>query len=154
MNSNDPFMTTPNEHCIDVCNGLLRSELSALETYRKAIDKYAGSGVIDELRRILADHSRSATSLAANVRAMGGKPERDTGSWGRVATAVQGAAMLFGQNSAIESLQRGEEASRTNYQIALLDDEVMPACKLMIREELLPPIIEHVTALDRLEHAA
>jgi len=154
MNSNDNTMTTHHEHCIDVCNGLLRGELSAVETYGQAIEKYAGSPVTEELRRIRADHSRSANWLSANVREMGGVPEKNSGTWGLFATAVQGAANLFGRDSAIESLQRGEEAGRKDYQKALLDDEVMADCKLMIREDLLPPVIEHINSLEKLEHAA
>lgn len=153
MNSNHDSITKTNDHCIDVCNGLLRGELSAVETYGQAIEKYAGAPVTEELRRIRSDHSRSATWLSANVREMGGVPEKDSGAWGLFATAMQGAANLFGENSAIESLQRGEEAGRKDYQEALLDDDVMTDCKLMIREDLLPPIIEHVASLDRLEHA-
>lgn len=154
MNPNDHTLTTTHEHCIDVCNGLLRGELSAVETYGQVIDKYAGSPVAEELQRIRADHSRSANWLSANVRDMGGVPGKDSGAWGLFATAVQGAANLFGRDSAIESLQRGEEAGRKDYQAALLDDEVMTECKLMIREDLLPPVIEHITALEKLEHAA
>ena len=99
MNSNPKSTTTPNDHCIDICNGLLRGELSAVETYGQAIDKYAGSPVTEELRRIRADHSRSANWLSANVREMGGVPQKDSGAWGLFANAVQGAANLFGENS-------------------------------------------------------
>ena len=154
MNSNHNAVTQPNEHCIDVCNELLRGELSAVETYGQAIDKYAGSSVIKELRRIRAEHSSSATWLSANVREMGGVPDKNSGAWGLFATAVQGAANLFGEDSAIESLQRGEAAGRKDYQEALLDDEVMTDCKAMIREELLPSIIEHIASLEKLEHVA
>jgi len=151
MNTTHDTKTTSNEHCIAVCNALLRGELSAVETYSQAIEKYAGSPVTEELRRIRSEHSRSATWLSANVREMGGEPEKDSGAWGLFATAMQGAANLFGKNSAIESLQRGEEAGRKDYQEALLDDEVMIGCKQMIREDLFPPVIEHIASLEKLE---
>ncbi len=153
MNSTHDTAHSTHAHCIDVCNGLLRGELSAVETYGQAIEKYAGSPVTGELRRIRSEHSKSATRLSANVRDMGGEPEKDSGVWGIFATAVQGAANLFGKHSAIEALQRGEEAGRKDYQDALLDDEVMIDCKRMIREDLLPPVIEHIVCLDKLEHA-
>jgi hypothetical protein len=154
MKSTNDSTTSTRDHCIGVCNGLLRGELSAVETYGQAIEKYSSSPVVDELRRIRADHSRSANLLSANVREMGGEPEKDSGAWGLFATAVQAAANLFGRDSAIESLQKGEEAGRKDYQQALLDDEVMTDCKLMIREDLLPPIMEHIASLEKLEHAA
>lgn len=154
MNPNNDPNTTTHQHCISVCNGLLRGEHSAVATYSQVIDKFAGLPVIDELRRIREDHTHSVNRLAANVREMGGVPEMDSGAWGIFATAVQGAANLFGRDSALESLQRGEEAGRQDYQAALLDDEVMADCKLMIREDLLLRVIDHISALDRLEHDA
>lgn len=141
-------------HCIDVCNGLLRGELSAVETYEQAIEKHGDSPAAGELRRICSEHSRAVSRLAANVRQMGGEPEEGSGAWGVFANAVQGTANLFGAGSALESLKQGEEAGRKDYQDALLDDDVMPECKLMIRDELLPPVIEHIASLDRLEQAA
>ena len=143
-----------NEHCIEVCNGLLRGELSAIETYEQAIEKHSDSPAATELRRICSEHSRAANRITANVRQMGGEPEEGSGAWGVFANAVQGTANLFGAGSALESLKRGEEAGRQDYQDALLDDDVMPECKQMIRDELLPPVIEHIASLDRLEQTA
>jgi uncharacterized protein (TIGR02284 family) len=147
-------MNTNNDHCISVCNELLRGEMSAVETYNQAIEKFADLPAAGELQRIREDHSRAASRLADNVRNMGGEPEKGSGAWGVFATAVQGTANLFGPNSALESLQQGEEAGRRDYQDALTDDEVMPECKEMIRESLLPPVIEHIACLEKLEHAA
>ena len=142
------------EHCIEVCNGLLRGELSAIETYEQAIEKHSDSPAATELRRICSEHSRAANRITANVRQMGGEPEEGSGAWGVLANAVQGTANLFGAGSALESLKRGEESGRQDYQDALLDDDVMPECKQMIRDELLPPVIEHIASLERLEQTA
>lgn len=142
-----------NTHCIDVCNGLLRGEIAAVETYGKAIEKYIDSPSIAELRRIRTEHSRAVTLLTENVRSMGGKPDNDSGAWGIFASAVQNTANLLGVDSAVESLKKGEESGRKDYQDALLDDKVMTGCKNLIREELLPPVMNHIASLERLEHA-
>ncbi len=139
------------EHCIKVCNGLLRGELSAAEAYGQAIDKHADSPVLEELRRIRAEHASAASRLSANVREMGGAPERDSGAWGIFASAVQGAANLLGADSAVESLKQGEELGRRDYEAALVDAEVMPDCKVLIGEHLLPPVLEHIATLEKLE---
>ncbi len=144
-------MDTQNEHCIKICNCLLRGELSAVETYTQVINKHGSSNVVEELRRIRSDHSKSANQLSANVRSMGGQPNSDSGAWGIFATAVQATANLFGTDSAIDSLRRGEESGRSDYQDALLDDEVMADCKALIREDLLPRVIFHIAALENLE---
>ena len=143
--------TTINEECIKVCNKLLRGELSAIETYGKAIEKHPSTPVTPELTRIQSEHRQSATTLAANVREMGGEPETDSGAWGTFANAVQSAANLFGPESAIESLQKGEEHGRDDYQDALEDENVMDVCKTMIRTELLPRVTNHIAVLERLE---
>ncbi|MEP2775519.1 MAG: DUF2383 domain-containing protein [Luteolibacter sp.] len=146
-------MSNITESCIETCNSLLRGELSAIETYSKAIEKYPGPPATAELTRIQSEHRRSADRLAANVREMGGTPDTDSGAWGTFAKAVQGAANLFGAESAIESLQRGEEHGRDEYTDALENDSVMDACKNMIRTELLPRVESHIRTLERLEDA-
>ncbi len=142
------------EHCIKVCNSLLRGELSAVETYRQAIDKFSNEGEVPLLVSIRRDHEASAERLTQNIIAMGGTPDTDSGAWGAFATAVQGAANLFGENSALASLKQGEEHGKRSYEDALSDDEVMPNCKSMIRDELLPRIDNHIEWVDQMSVAA
>lgn len=146
----DPDIT---EHCISVCNSLLRGEMAAVDTYGQVLVAHAGSPAIGELRRIRSEHTRAVGLLIDNVREMGGEPDKDSGAWGLFTTAVQGTANLFGEGSARESLQKGEELGRKEYQEALLDPEVMEPCKRMIRDELLPKVIDHIASLEKLEHA-
>lgn len=148
MNTTD---TTDHKSCIDVCNGLLRGELSAVETYSLAINRYVGKTAITDLQRIRSEHALSAARLSQHVRDMGGNPDDDSGAWGMFAKAVQGAANLFGAESAIESLQRGEEKGRSDYEDALKNDDVMAEAKEMIRSELLPRVNHHIATLERLE---
>jgi len=139
------------DHCISVCNKLLRGEISAVETYGQAIEKHADSFAASELRRIRAEHKSAVEQLSAKVREMGGEPDTSSGAWGTFASAVQGAANMFGEESAVKGLKNGEETGRDDYQDALRDDEVLPATKNMIREKLLPATISHISALERLE---
>lgn len=150
-NPNHRVMDNPNEPCINICNRLLRGELSAVETYSLVIEKHGSFPTAEALRRIRAEHSQAANRLSANIRQMGAQPDSDSGAWGIFATAIQGAANLFGPDSAMESLRRGEETGRNDYQDALLDDDMMTDCKIMIREELLPKVIDHIATLEGLE---
>lgn len=143
-----------NDHCIDVCNKLLRGERSAVETYDQAIEKYGDKPVLEELRRLRDEHSVSVRTLEHNVLSMGGKPDDSSGMWGAFANTVQGAANLIGPNSALEALQRGEQSGKSDYEGALEDQEVMPECKDMIRAQLLPKVTEHITTLEQLQKAA
>jgi uncharacterized protein (TIGR02284 family) len=143
--------TMINEDCIKTCNGLLRGELSAVETYAKALEKFPATPVTAELTRIQSEHRDSANLLTQNVREMGGTPETDSGAWGAFANTIQSAANLFGAESAVESLQRGEEHGRNDYLDALENGDVMDSCKTLIRSELLPRVQNHIKILERLE---
>jgi hypothetical protein len=143
-------MNSSNDHCIKICNALLRGELSAVETFSQAIDTYSGTAVVEKLRGIRAEHVNSAALLSSNVRDMGGTPGKDSGVWGIFTAAVQGTADLFGKDSALGSLQKGEQIGQNDYQNALADTEVMPECKRLISEELLPAVNRHIAMLETL----
>lgn len=138
------------EKCIDVCNGLLRGERSAVETYQQAIEKYADEPAVATLRSIKEEHTGAVSLLEANVISMGGKPDEDSGAWGTFATTIQATANLFGESSALSSLKAGEESGKSDYESALENEDVMPACKELIRDSLLPPIYAHISTLDHL----
>jgi hypothetical protein len=143
------------KHCIDTCNGLLRGERAAVDTYGKAIEKYRDQlEVSRELGRIRDEHMSAVHVLEENVRSMGGEPDSDAGSWGTFASAIQSAANLFGEGSALESLKSGESAGRGDYEKSLEDEDVMPGCKAMIRSQLLPSVMEHISTLERLQRTA
>ena len=139
-----------NSKCIEICNGLLRGEISAVETYDKAIEKFAGEVQAGELKRIREEHQKSVDELRENVLSMAGVPEIESGAWGTFANGVQAAANLFGEDSALFSLRQGEEYGQGQYDDALANERVMPECKNMIRTKQLPRIAEHIKTLERL----
>ncbi len=152
MNTTDTIDTTITyEECINTCNKLLRGELSAVATYEMAIEKFAAEPACATLIRIRDEHLDSVVELQRNVRSMGGQPETDSGIWGGFVRAIQGAANLLGEASAVSSLLQGEMYGRDDYEVALAADSTMPECKEMIRTVLLPKILTHIEALDALK---
>ncbi|MGH8018369.1 MAG: DUF2383 domain-containing protein [Opitutaceae bacterium] len=143
-------MSSITENCIEVCNGLLRGEISAVETYTQAIEKFHDDPAVSTLDQIRAEHVDSANRLRENVRSMGGTPSNDSGAWGSFAKTVEGAAKLMGSSAALKGLKQGEEFGKSSYEEALHDDGVMPGCKDMIRVELLPRQVRHIATIDRL----
>lgn len=143
-----------NDHCIDICNKLLRGERSAVETYDEVIGKFGGEPVLTDLHRLRDEHLNAVNTLEENVRSMGGHPDGSAGAWGSFARTVQNAANLFGEGSALEALRKGEESGLGDFEKALDDDEVMPECKSLIHERLLPKTTEHIATLERLQRAA
>lgn len=136
--------------CIDVCNSLLRGELSAIETYGQALEKFENDTERSALRAIQNDHQNSAARLREHLIDMGAEPASDSGAWGTFAKAVEGTAKLLGESPALAALQQGEEHGVDEYEEALRNDDVMAEIKAVIRQQLLPPLSEHVAALERL----
>lgn len=143
-----------NESCIRICNSLLRGELSAVEAYSLALNRYSGKPAAADLQKIRTDHALSAARLSQNVREMGGTPDDSPGAWGIITKAIQGAANLFGEGSALESLKQGEEKGRNDYEEAVKGDEMMASHKDIILSELLPRVNHHIAVLDRLQAEA
>lgn len=131
------------------CNELLRGELSAIETYTQAIEKFAGESADSPLERIRADHEASAASLRGIIGEFGEQPATSSGPWGTFATTVEGVASLFGESPALVALQHGEVHGISEYEKALDDPELTESTKNLIRAELLPALRAHLVDLER-----
>ena len=142
---------------VDDLNRVLRGELSAMETYRQALDKirdeYGQDTRFQQLTQMLHDHEQAAQQLRAKIRQLGGTESTDSGAWGTWSKTVMGTAKLLGDKAALKALKEGEESGIKDYR-ALLQDRTPP-------EEigaLVAPIVsreqEHVQQLDRLIEAA
>ena len=140
---------TVTDQTIDVCNELLRGELSAVETYDKAITKFGGSPEDDMLVRIRDDHEESVADLRRLIAESGGEPSKSSGLWGGFVVALEGAASLLGPSPALKILQEGEEHGIREYREALEDAEVSGELKDLIREGLLPRLTDHLIELQR-----
>lgn len=139
------------EECIDVCNSLLRGELSAVETYDQAIEKFENQSERSALQSIKADHILAVDLLSRHIVDMGATPSQDSGAWGTFAKAVEGGAKLLGESPALAALIAGEEHGISEYQSALEDPKVMDEIKGAIRTKLLPSLDSHVASLKQLQ---
>jgi hypothetical protein len=141
---------------IDDLNDLLRDELSAIDTYRQAIDKsrkaHGEDTRLQKLTDMLHDHEQAAARLRDLVHRMGGTAANDAGTWGAWAHTVMAAARLLGDKAALIALKEGEESGVKDYRAVLREvttPEVLDVCAAnMTREE------EHVRQLDLLIMAA
>ncbi len=140
-------MTTTSTTDLDALNELLRGEMSAIETYRQALEKAEPS--TQDLNRFAKDHRDAADQLWHHVEEHGGKPSEGSGAWGSWAMAVEGTAKLFGTAAALKALKEGEEHGLKSYQSALENEEMAPECLELIRD-LATKQREHITGLDRL----
>ncbi len=147
-------MSTTTEQRADTLNSLLRGEISAVETYDKAIKKVGDDPRGSQLQQMRTDHADAVARLREHIRAhTTEEPAESSGAWGVWAKCVQTTANLFGDKAAMKALKEGEEHGIKEYEKALEDESLTPACREEIRSNLLPRTRSHVTILDSLMDA-
>jgi uncharacterized protein (TIGR02284 family) len=131
-------------------NRLIRGELSAVETYRQALDKMKDAPEATELHSIMVEHRNAVQLLREHVLQRGGTPADSSGPWGAWAKLVEGTAQLFGNAAALKALKEGEEHGIKEYERFLEDENADQECKTLAGTQLLPQARSHIPILDRL----
>jgi uncharacterized protein (TIGR02284 family) len=138
---------------VDGLNRCLRSELSAIETYRQALDRdrqdFGTRTEFQRLTEILREHEEAASRLQQVIRQAGGEPSTDSGAWGTWSKIIMGAAKLFGDKAALKSLKEGEESGLKEYERCLRDADVSPQTRDLLTE-LMSRQQRHIRELDSL----
>ncbi|WP_394822220.1 DUF2383 domain-containing protein [Pendulispora albinea] len=129
-------MTTAQSHNVDQLNSFLRGEISAVETYRKAVGALDKSVHIQQLTECQQSHEQRVAILSEQIRRLGGTPADSSGIWGAFAKLVEGGASALGEKTAIAALEEGEDHGNRDYQSDLpkLDREV----RALIEARVLP----------------
>lgn len=127
------MQTTTTAAGTDTLNSLLRGEMSAIETYRQALEKLGKETGTEQLRSMQRDHRDAADGLWHHVGRQGEKPAEGSGAWGAFAKAVEGTAKVFGNAAALKALKEGEEHGLKQYQDALADKDVAADLKAHLR---------------------
>jgi hypothetical protein len=131
-------------------NRLIRGELSAVETYRQALDRMKDAPEAIELHALLVEHRAAVQMLREHVLQRGGTPANSSGAWGTWAKLVEGTAQLFGNAAALTALKEGEEHGMMEYERFLADESADRECSTLVSTQLLPQVRTHIQVLDRL----
>ncbi len=138
---------------LDEMNELLRSELSAVETYLQALEKerqkFGHETEFQQLNTILSEHQQAASQLRTEIQQLGGTPVQDSGAWGTWSKMVMGTAKLMGDKAALKALKEGEESGLKEYQEGLQDPDTPSEVKPVINS-LLARQQAHIRTLDEL----
>jgi rubrerythrin len=138
---------------IDDINDVLRGELSAIETYRQALeevrDDHGHDARYQQLARMQQDHEQAANELRSLVQQMGGTPSRDSGPWGTWSKTVMGTARILGDKSALSALASGEKSGVEDYQSAMKRDRTPDSVRHVYRL-LMARSQEHLDQLERM----
>lgn len=126
-----------NEKNVEQLNSFLRGEMSAVETYRMALEKLEqGSAARPQLNKCMTSHQERVRTLTSKIVELGGAPADGSGAWGAWAKLVLGAADVFGDKAAISALEEGEDHGLKDYRqdMTSLDSGL----RQMVVSDLLP----------------
>jgi hypothetical protein len=135
---------------IDQLNSFLRGEISAVETYRQALDKVRDVQARMQLEQCHVSHQHRVDVLRTRIIELGGEPVEGSGAWGAFAKAAEGSAAAMGERAAIDVLEEGEGHGLKNYQKRLNDLDA--TSRSLVEEELLPAQQRTHRALSVLKH--
>lgn len=122
---------------IDQLNSFLRGEISAVETYRIALDKVdANSPARAELQTCMQSHQQRVILLRDAIRTLGGEPAEGSGPWGVFAKVIEGGASLLGDKVAVAALEEGEDHGLKDYKKEVGDLDA--SGKHLVTNQLLP----------------
>lgn len=134
---------------VDTLNSFLRGEISAVETYRQAIEKLQDKPEASILNDGLRSHQQRVSLLTEEVERRGGKPSQGSGPWGAFAKLLEGGAKVFGTKAAIAALEEGEDHGRDDYKRDAAKLE--PDARAFVQQQLLPEQLRTHQALSSLK---
>ncbi len=143
--------TTATGSTPETLKSLLQGEMSAVETYEKALTRINGAPEGAHLRQIWADHSQAVILLRDLLIRHNGEMPSSSGAWGTFARAVQATANLLGDAAALKALKEGEEHGIKDYEAALHNPAVDEDVKAVSRD-LRMRCESHLPVLDALIH--
>jgi len=117
------------ENDLDTLNLILRGEISALETYESAMEKFTDEPTLAELSRIHGEHQDSVTMLRDSVVELGSEPSSGSGWWGTFTTSLVGGSKLLGPQTVLSTLKQGEDHGTGEYQRAIADPKLSAELK-------------------------
>jgi len=129
-------MATPNEDVVGKLNSFLRGEISAVETYKQALEKVKDPPIRSQLQSCEEDHEHRIELLRERITNLGGKPDQSSGAWGVWAKLVQGGGDLLGDKTALKALEEGEDHGLDGYRKDL--DELDSETRIWVESAILP----------------
>lgn len=122
---------------VDALNGLLRGEISAVETYNQARERIDQPLITTAIEEGQMAHQRQVQKLVAMLQSMGAEPSEGAGAWGAFANFLEAAAGVLGDKASVDMLEQGEDHGLKVYRDEIENCED-PAVRTFIKDDLLP----------------
>lgn len=123
---------------VEQLNSFLRGEISAVETYRQALesDSIKASAHGAKLAECKQSHEQRVAILTEEIRKLGGTPAEGSGVWGAFAKIVEGGAAALGEKTAIAALEEGEDHGNKDYKTDV--EKLDAAARAFVEQKVLP----------------
>jgi len=135
---------------VEALNSLLRGEISAVETYRQALEKLNHATSRRAIEDCLHSHESRVNLLTQQVGQLGGQPSQGSGAWGSFAKLVEGGAKAFGEKAAIAALEEGEDHGLKQYRSEL--SKLNGQARQLVEMQLLPAQERTHRSMSQLKH--
>jgi uncharacterized protein (TIGR02284 family) len=129
-------MSRADTESVETLNSFLRGEISAVETYKKALDHVKEARLRSELEELERDHEARVAALRERIERLGGQPTESSGVWGTLTELMQAGADALGEKAAIQALEQGEDHGLADYRRDV--DQLHGEARRFARMELLP----------------
>ncbi|MBZ5709170.1 PA2169 family four-helix-bundle protein [Nannocystis pusilla] len=103
-----------------------RGELSAIEAYDRALQKFSGQPEENALLQLRDEHRAAVRRLGALIRNHGGVEPEGSGVWGSLATGIERLASIVNDEVPLRVLHRGEVVGYEGYAKLLADPLLSP----------------------------
>jgi len=137
-------------HDSETLNHLLQGEVSAVETYTQAMNRFDDLEVISELQAVRDEHSRAVRALRDQIIKLGAAPAENSGAWSTFNVAGLDTIEAIGPATVLAVLCQGEEHGLREYEAALDRDDLQFESQRLIRTRLLPGCRSYVEKLNAL----
>jgi uncharacterized protein (TIGR02284 family) len=121
---------------LDSMNNLLKGEISAVESYERALEKVKDSKFAEIIQQARDSHVERVEKLREAIIKSGGEPIETSGAWGGFAKFVTGAAAAMGDAAIISALEEGEDVGSNEYEWKMLN--IHGDNRTLIRDVLWP----------------
>jgi|AGTN01.1.fsa_nt_gi Domain of unknown function (DUF2383). len=120
---------------IEQLNEMLKGELSAVESYDKALEFVSDSSLTTSLRELRDSHAESVSTLRSAISEYG-TPAESPGTWGGIAKFVVDAAHNLGDKALLAALEEGEDIGLNSYEWKLV--HMHGPYRDLVKNELFP----------------
>lgn len=125
------------KHDISVLNGLITTTLDSMKGFEDAAEDAKNTRFAALFADFARDRGQVVSSMQAEVRGLGGKPEDSASFLGAAHRSFMDLKQAFtGKNdkAIIEEVERGEDHIKAKFEIALKDTDLEPATRSVIRD--------------------